>query len=331
MSEGLLPTRPRRWRYLWVAVTALLALTLPASPRSQAHQETSNNNGNESTQILDNLTTYSYVKEGASKPLIYSGSYILIDAETNEILISKNPYEPLPVASTTKMTTALVAVENLPLDQVVTVSAKAANINGSKIQLLPQEKITVRNLLKGLLIQSGNDAAMALAEAYSKEAGNYRLFAEKMNEFIKNNHLTATTFADPAGLDDDNGRSSAFDLSQIARLVLQNQTLRDIVTTPSETITSVNGQHSHQLKNSNRLILNDNPYYLPNAIGIKTGFTLAAGHCLVSGYQLNDRVVIGVVLNTVESTITASAVEMRKLFLWANDNVKVGSYKTTRP
>lgn len=325
MSEGLLQTRFRHWRYLWLIFTAVVALTLPATPRPQAHPKTGDNSAQPS-EILNSLQSYTYVKSSATKPLIYANNYILIDSQTNEVLISKNPYEPVPVASTTKMTTALVAIENLPLNQVVTVSPKATGINGSKIQLLAQEQITVGNLLKGLLIQSGNDAAMTLAEAYSHEVGNYRPFAEKMNEFIRFHRLTATAFADPAGLDDDNGHSSAFDLSQIARLLLQNPTLRRIVTTPGETITSVNGQQSHQLKNSNRLIVNDNPYYLPNAIGVKTGFTLAAGHCLVSGYQLKDRLLIGVVLNTVESTITASAAEMRKLFLWANDNVSVGSY-----
>lgn len=267
---------------------------------------------------LDSANGYLQQKDDSPLPLVYSKSYILMDASNGDVLASKNKSHIVPIASTTKMVTALVAIEEFDLNEVVEVGKLAANINGSEIKLILGEKITVRDLIKGLLIQSGNDTAFALAEHYSREPGNYQLFVERMNQYVKKQGLDNTIFGDPAGLDDETGRSTAWDLAHIARLLLQNETLSKIVTLPKTTVASVDGKYIHELESSNRLILGDSTYYLPGVIGIKTGFTPEAGHCLVSAYSYGDSTLIGVVLNTNEYTITASAKESRKLYNWAN-------------
>lgn len=276
----------------------------------------------------DLTATSSYLvrKEGSPLPPVYSNSYILIDATNGDVLVGKNKTRIVPVASTTKMVTALVAREVFDLNEVVEIKQLAASINGSEIKLIYGEKITVRDLLKGLLIQSGNDTAFALAEHYSKVPGNYELFVEKMNSYVREQGLVDTVFSDPAGLDDEIGRSTAWDLANIARLLLVDEVLAKIVKIPKTTVASIDGRFTHELENSNRLILSDSSYYLPGVIGIKTGFTPDAGHCLVSAYNFNGQTIIGVVLKTNEYSITASAYESRKLYNWANRYIEAMAY-----
>ncbi len=276
--------------------------------------------------LLSKADEYLAVARNAPKPPVFAKSYVLLDPKTAEVVVSQNPDASVPIASTTKMVTALVARQLFKLNETVTVSSLAANINGSDIQLMLGEKISVHELLKGLMIQSGNDAAFALADHYSPGDNEYKTFVAKMNEYVQAAGLKNSVFGDPAGLDDETGRSTAWDLAHIARLVLADPVLRDIVSIPKTTITSVDGSFVHELTNSNRLLLGDSPYYLPGALGVKTGFTPDAGHCLVSAYQSVNGLLIGVVLNTAEYSITASASESRKLFMWADRYVETRSY-----
>ena len=274
---------------------------------------------------LNQLKTYLTVKEKAPKPPVYAKYFLLMDGETGDILTTQGADSLIPIASTTKMVTALTVREQLKLDQIATVSKRATTIQGSKINLLAGEKIYVRDLLKGLLIASGNDTAFALAETYAKKEGNYELFVQKMNEYLRRHRLTKTTLADPAGLDDEKGRSTPRELGHIARLVLKDKVLGDIIMTPQTTLVSVTGQE-HRLDSTNRLIKPEHPLFMAKARGVKTGFTHDAGHSLVAAYELNGRMVIGVVMNTAEYTNEASAKEMRKLFLWAEHYVSEKSY-----
>lgn len=263
-------------------------------------------------------SSYLAIINNAPEPPIYAKSYLLLDTTSAEIVVGENVDRVVPIASTTKMVTALVARKLFDLDEVVTVSSFSSNIIGSGIGLVTNEKITVENLLKGLLIKSGNDAAFALAEHYSQEYKNYQSFVEQMNNYIEEVGLTNSVFGDPAGLDDEVGRSTSWELAQIARLVLLDPVLSSIVKTASTTIYSADKVFRHDLTNSNRLIQSDSPYYLPGSVGIKTGFTHDAGHCLVSAYESDNGLLVGVVLNTVEYTATASSAESRKLYTWAN-------------
>lgn len=324
-----MPRKPKRFRLLVVALTIITLLSMPVS-KSDASKENPAPATGSLQAALNQLHSYITVNKSATAPVIYAGAYTLVDSVTNTQLIGHNADSVVPVASTTKMMTALVARATYNLSDVVTIQPQAEQIPETLVHFVPGEKITVQNLLQAMLIPSGNDAAYSLAYFYQEKQGisgapDYKPFVEQMNQFAATHHLQNTHFADPAGLDDD-GHSTATDLAVIARLVLTDPVLAAIVDTPSTTVASVDGSHTHALTNSNRLIQPTDSLYFPGVIGIKTGFTLGAGHCLVAGYNLNGRTLIGVVLNTTAFTATASAEEMRKLFVWANANVRVINY-----
>lgn len=315
----------------YLGIILILILVFMIAPRSNESALVAGANAEKNTsdslpKELDQVENFIELLPGSKPPLIYSKQYLLLDGKTAEVIVAKDPDLPIPIASTTKMTTALIAINKLPVSKIVTISQKPPNIQGSKIGLRAGEKTTVENLLRGLLIYSGNDAAFALAEAYADSSGEYRQFVQAMNDFALENHLVNTRYGDPAGLDDETGRSTSRELANVARLLLQNPLLAEIVATPETTISSVDGQIVHRLINTNRLIQTDSTYYLPNAIGIKTGFTLDAGHSLVAAYRWQNRILIGVVMNTIESTNTASAVEMNKLFRWADNSLVLTNY-----
>lgn len=246
-------------------------------------------------------------------PAVYAKSYILIDGETKYALASKQPDTPVPIASTTKIMTALVTLETQPLTKVVTVSAKAATTPGSESYLMTGEKITIENLLYALLLNSGNDAAQALAEV----EGSSEAFVAKMNAKAQLLGLKNTAYKDPAGLD-DTGRSTPRDLAILTHYALSNDTFRSIIKTSKMSITSADNRYIHELKNSNRLINPEEPLFHPSSMGGKTGFTYEAGHCLVSAATApNGKQYIAVVLHTSEDTKEASAREVRKLLVWA--------------
>lgn len=323
--SGSVPRRNYRKGLLVVLVLFFLAAN---SGSAHGQQNEIRHTGNQPQNYsIKEVTSYLSLKSKEAKPPVYAKSIVLMDKATGELLWSKNPDEIVPVASTTKMATALVARKLLNIDDIVTIPKSAVLVQGSKINLLSNEKITVHDLLRGLLIQSGNDAAFALADYYgAKHGGDYKKFIEKVNEFLTSEGILDTKFTDPAGLDDDNGYSTARSLAHIARLLLQDSVLAEIVVTPQATVRSVDGGISHDLKNSNRLVLGDSGLYLPGTLGVKTGFTHEAGHCLVSAYRGQVGEYVGVVLNTNEYTITASSSEMRKLFVWADANVLRQNY-----
>lgn len=248
---------------------------------------------------------------------IYAKSAILIDESSFKVLYEKEPELKVPIASTTKMMTALVILEdyNERLNEPVTITREMINVDGSDIELRPGEKITVENLLKGLLIYSGNDAAYSLASYL----GGKDEFVEKMNEKAQFLGLDNTHFKDPAGLDDE-GYSTAHELAILGTYAMRNITFAEIVKTPNISLASVDGRLTHELKNSNRMLRSEEQFYYPFAIGIKTGFTPAAGHCLVSAAEKDGHRLVAVILNTNEDTLTASAQESRKLLDWGFTN-----------
>lgn len=265
--------------------------------------------------------SYIAVKESASRPLIYAKHYILIDAQTGEVIIEKDSREPVAVASTTKMVTALVARELFELDEVVDIGPFPASRPGSRANLRSGSQMTVESLIKGIMLQSGNDAAFALAEHYSED---YKDFLGKMNQYTSRYGLKNSVFADPAGLNDD-GRSTAWELAQIGRLVMRDNFLSKVVKLPLDTIYSVAGT-AHEIRNTNRLLVPDSSFFMSGVSGIKTGFTLEAGYCLVSSYESSAGPLIAVVLNTAEFTTSAPLTETRKLFNWAEMSLERRSY-----
>ena len=219
-------------------------------------------------------------------PEINSRAYVVIDRNTHTILCGKNENEKRKMASTTKIMTATLIIENYNLNETIEISKKAANTGGSRLGLKQNDKITIRDLLYGLLLRSGNDAAVALAE-YA--GGSIDGFAEMMNSKAKELNLNNTHFETPHGLDSDNHYTTAYELATLANYALNNNTFKQIVGTQNYTI-KING-NAKNLTNTNELLGNFYGIY-----GIKTGFTNGANRCLVTACKRDNMDIICVVL-----------------------------------
>lgn len=189
------------------------------------------------------------------------------------------------MASTTKIMTAIVAIENMPTDYIVTVPKEAVNIEGSSIYLYEGEKITCLDLLYGLMLESGNDAAAAIAIAVG---GTMERFVMLMNEKARELGLKNTHFANPHGLSCEDHYTSAADLARITDYALGNQLFAEIVSTKRYTAC----EGSRYYVNHNRLL-----FSYDGMIGVKTGYTIASGRCLVTAARRNGRTLIAVTLN----------------------------------
>ncbi len=221
-------------------------------------------------------------------PEITAQGVVVLDLDSNVTMYKRNELELLAPASTTKILTALVALDHYQLDDVVTV-ATAAN-NGQVMGLVPGEKITVENLLYGALIHSGNDAAWALGEHYK---GGMDAFVAEMNAKAKLIHLDNSHFTNPVGYDDPNHKMTPTDLARLAAFALTNKTIAKIVAIPQITISDVTHTYFHSLTNVNQLLGK-----IPGVGGIKTGWTEEAGENLVTLIERDDHRVIIVVLKS---------------------------------
>lgn len=220
------------------------------------------------------------------EPKINSRSAVIYDRKSKKVIWGKKENERRPMASTTKIMTAIVVLENANLDDTVVVSKKSAGTGGSRLGLKTGDKITVNNLLYGLLMVSGNDAAVALAEHVS---GSVESFAEKMNQKAEEMRLEDTHFIVPHGLDMENHYTTALELAEMADYAMNNKKFTEIVATKVKTI-NISGR-SKSLINTNELLGN-----LEGVNGVKTGFTNGANRCLVTSVSRNGMNVIAVVL-----------------------------------
>lgn len=259
------------------------------------------------------------VKQGATKPAANARHYVLADLETGKVLTQDDQHAQVPIASTTKIMTAVVALENYNLDDVATVSSAATNQIGADANLVVGEKITIDQLLHCMLIKSGNDSAYAIAEHLNgaNDAG-VRKFVNKMNEKAKELGMKDTNYHDPAGLD-VTGYSSANDLLIITRYALGKEPFADIVKLSNYSAKSVDGKIWHALDNSNRLV---NQYQYPGAIGVKTGYMPESGHCLVGAAKRDGHGLVAIVLNTYLDSPSASADEAKRLLDWGFTNIE---------
>ncbi len=214
-------------------------------------------------------------------------SAVLIEASTGKILYENNAYEKLPMASTTKIMTAVTVLENAVLTDTVTVSANAAATEGSSMYLESGEKITVLELLYGLMLSSGNDAANALAEHVSGNGADFPLL---MNQIAERIGMKSSNFVTPSGLDESEHYSTAYDMAILTAYALKNDVFRKIVSTRSKTVGE--GEDTHYLVNHNKL-LGRYKY----CIGVKTGYTMKSGRCLVSAAEKDGVRLIAVTLN----------------------------------
>lgn len=220
------------------------------------------------------------------QPTVSAQAAILRSAD-GAVLFEKNSDARLPMASTTKIMTALVAMEQLPADTVITVPKEAVGVEGSSAYLIEGEQITLGDLLYALLLQSANDAATAIAIAVS---GSVEGFAELMNLRAEEMGLTNTHFCNPHGLDDPNHYTTAADLAEIAACALQNPEFRKIVSERKAVTTSLSGV-TRWFTNHNRMLMS-----YEGAIGVKTGYTMRTGRCLVSAAERDGLTLIAVTL-----------------------------------
>lgn len=226
------------------------------------------------------------MNSGEEIPKVNSRSCVVLDRNSNMILYGKNEKNQVKMASTTKIMTAIVVIENTSLDKTVEVSKKAAGTGGSRLGLKTGDKITIRDLLYGLMLCSGNDAAVCLAESV---AGSVSEFSNLMNAKAQELGLLNSHFESPHGLDSNGHYTTAYELALLSNYALKNQTFLAIVGTKNYTVT-ING-YPKNLSNTNELLGNLNGVY-----GIKTGFTNGANRCLVTACKRGDLDIICVVL-----------------------------------
>ena len=232
--------------------------------------------------VILGVTSISFSKESFAS----SQAEIAMELSTGTILTESNAHARLPMASTTKILTAIIIIEDCNLDEEITVPNEAVGVEGSSIYLTKDEKIDVRDLLYGLMLRSGNDSAVALAIHHS---GSIENFAAVMNKRAKKMGAENSNFKNPSGLPDDEHYTTAYDLCTIACYAMKNETFKEIVSTKSYT-----GKYKTFL-NKNKIL-----YKYESANGIKTGYTLKAGRCLVSSAEENGMDIVCVVLNCPE-------------------------------
>ena len=212
---------------------------------------------------------------------------MLIEGNTSYVFAEHNADAILPMASTTKIMTALVVLENTQLTDIVKVDKSAVGVEGSSMYIMNNEELTIEDLLYGLMLVSGNDAAVALA---CHVGGSIEGFVELMNERALEMGLLATHFVTPNGLHADGHHTTARELAIITVNAMRNEQFRKIVSTQYHTTQS--GEHIRSLKNKNSLL-----WDYEGAVGVKTGYTMAAGRCLVFAAEKEGMLVIGVLLN----------------------------------
>lgn len=231
-----------------------------------------------------------YLPDYTRGPAIRAGAAILVEAVSGMILYAKNEHQRRAPASTTKILTAVVALEKGDLDDIVTVSRRAARTRGSSLWLKPGDKLTLKELLEGTMLRSGNDGSVALAEHI---AGSERNFVLMMNKKAKEIGALNSNFQNPHGLRAPSHYSTAYDLVRLTRYALHKPEFARMVAAREEAVEWYQGEKTRMVRNTNRLL-----WSFAGADGVKTGTTYEAGYCLVASATRDGRRFISVVLNS---------------------------------
>jgi D-alanyl-D-alanine carboxypeptidase (penicillin-binding protein 5/6) len=235
----------------------------------------------------------------------------LIDSTTNTILVQNNANSRIYPASTTKLATALTALNLYPLDEVITVGTTYSE--GKVMGLKQGEKITVKSLATALLVYSANDAAFVLANHHSQGISG---FINEMNLLVTKNNLTDTHFTNFDGIHSSNHYSTVYDLSQLGRLAIKNQFIRDTVKTKHIVITDIENKYQHDLTSTNELL-----GVIPEIDGLKTGWTPEAGGCFVGLININGHYLISVVAQSADRFA-----DTKVLVDWVKNNITWKAY-----
>lgn len=256
------------------------------------------------------------IPAGAQELSVSAKSAIVICADTKDIVFSKNINTKLSMASTTKIMTGLILAEQKDLTKTVTVTDKMVAVEGSSMGLRAGDVITYLDLLYGLMLASGNDAANTIAVTLG---GSIEGFAKLMNNKAKEIGLKNTNFVTPSGLDHEQHYTTAYDLAVLTAYALENKVFSEVCSTYIKTISFGNPKTEHTYKNHNRLLNSYN-----GMIGVKTGFTKKSGRCLVTAAQRNGITLISVTLsapddwNDHENMLNFAFEKVEKLSVKAN-------------
>lgn len=227
-------------------------------------------------------------KSDSQIPNLTAKSFLVVEVDSGRVIGQKNPHFQLNPASITKVATAINALESYPLGEVMTV--KQEYPIGKNMELQAGEKITVENLIYGLLVHSANDAAFVLAGQNDEEVDN---FITRLNKFVRQFGLEDTHFVNFDGEDDQNHYSSAYDLAHLARFALNNKVFEQAVRKKEMVVTDVSGKIVHRLETTNELL-----DQVPEVKGIKTGWTPTAGECFLGLVEIDENEFITVILGS---------------------------------
>ncbi len=239
--------------------------------------------------LISAVFAYNTPSARAEGVQISANAAVVLEAGTGRVLYEKNAHEKMPMASTTKVMTALVAIEYGNLNDVVTVSSNASGIEGSSIWLSAGEKMTLSDMLYGLMLASGNDAAVAIAEHIG---GSVDAFADMMNKKAQEIGAYDTHFSNPNGLPVKDHYTTAYDLALISAYAMRNPAFCEIVKTQYKTLPWEGHEWDRVVKNKNKILWN-----YEGGNGIKTGFTKEAGRCLAAAAQRDGMQLVSVVLS----------------------------------
>lgn len=221
---------------------------------------------------------------------LYALSALLMDASNNRVLYEENGEKKMPMASTTKIMTCIVALENADLNGIATVSSYAASMPDVQLNMKKGEQYYLKDLLYSLMLESHNDSAVAIAEYV---AGSVEGFANMMNDKAKELNCFSTNFVTPNGLDAEGHYTTAKDLATIASYAIKNKKFIEITNTPSYSFTEITKGRKFTVTNKNKFL-----YMMDGAIGVKTGFTNGAGYCFVGALKKADKELVSVVLGS---------------------------------
>ncbi|MBL9118189.1 MAG: D-alanyl-D-alanine carboxypeptidase [Verrucomicrobiaceae bacterium] len=276
-----------------LSLTTLFAVVGCGAPDGDGRAGESDAGGGAAMSMASSISPQMLAAASAEAPKIKADAFCLVDADTGRVLASHRGWESRPVASTQKLLTALVVAEVGDLGRPVTIQAEDTRIGGSVLGLCEGEVITRGELLKGLLLVSGNDAALALARDV---AGSVKTFAQMMNARAESAGATRSSFVNPHGLTQAGQRSNAKDMAIIAMAAYANPVIRRMVGTLEDVINS--SLLTRTVRNTNELLGR-----LPGCTGMKTGLTPGAGICLVAAMEAHGRRVILVQLDSTRSDI----------------------------
>lgn len=293
--------------------------------------------------LISTIAIFANATENQTKDemQIYSESAVLIESTTGKVLYDKNMNERKYPASTTKILTAIIALEKCDLDEVATASSNAVNSVKSgytKADIQVGEKFSIEELLNVMMVQSANEAATIIAEHIS---GSVSEFSKLMNEKAKEIGCKNSNFLNANGVHEENHYSTAYDMALIARYCMKNELFRKLANTMECSLPRTEYWQDEQVeehgerifKNTNKLLIEGNRYYYPYAIGVKTGFTTPAKNCLISASNKDGFETIAVVLHaeTTEEGLSARYLDTINLFEYGYNNYNLEDIQKEYP